>query len=222
MSASTAVRVHESLLAAAEKKALIWMAQRLPGWVNSDHLTGLGITSMLAAGVAYWLAGGEPLWLWAVNLLLVANWFGDSLDGTLARVRNRQRPRYGYYVDHVVDVLGISFLMGGLALSGIMAPAVAAVFLVSYLLLSCEVYLATHSLNKFQISFFKFGPTELRILLIAGNLFQLYMTPRIDVDGRVFSLFDVGFACGAGGVLAVFAVMTAKHTKQLYEEERLD
>jgi archaetidylinositol phosphate synthase len=221
MSASTAVRVHESLLAAAEKKALIWMAQRLPGWVNSDHLTGLGITSMLAAGVAYWLAGGEPLWLWAVNLLLVANWFGDSLDGTLARV-NRQRPRYGYYVDHVVDVLGISFLMGGLALSGIMAPAVAAVFLVSYLLLSCEVYLATHSLNKFQISFFKFGPTELRILLIAGNLFQLYMTPRIDVDGRVFSLFDVGFACGAGGVLAVFAVMTAKHTKQLYEEERLD
>jgi archaetidylinositol phosphate synthase len=222
MSASTAVRVHESLLAAAEKKALIWMAQRLPGWVNSDHLTGLGITSMLAAGVAYWLAGGEPLWLWAVNLLLVANWFGDSLDGTLARVRNRQRPRYGYYVDHVVDVLGISFLMGGLALSGIMAPAVAAVFLVSYLLLSCEVYLATHSLNKFQISFFKFGPTELRILLIAGNLFQLYMTPRIDVDGRVFSLFDVGFACWAGGVLAVFAVMTAKHTKQLYEEERLD
>lgn len=177
---------------------------------------------MLAAGAAYWVSGSEPMWLWAVNLLLVANWFGDSLDGTLARVRNRQRPRYGYYVDHVVDVLGISFLMGGLAMSGIMLPAVAGVFLVSYLLLSCEVYLATHSLNKFQISFFKFGPTELRILLIVGNLFQLYMSPRVTVDDSVYSLFDVGFACGAAGVLAVFGVMTAKHTKQLYEEERLD
>jgi phosphatidylglycerophosphate synthase len=151
VSTSSAVRIQESLLAPLEKRALIWIATRLPRAVNSDHLTVLGITSMLAAGLAYWYSSVNPIGLWIVNVCLFLNWFGDSLDGTLARVRDRQRPRYGYYVDHVVDVVAISLLMGGMALSGHLSPTIAAFFLVGYLLLSSEVFLATHVLNKFPI-----------------------------------------------------------------------
>ena len=221
MSTSSAVRIQESLLAPLEKRALIWIATRLPRAVNSDHLTVLGITSMLAAGLAYWYSSVNPIGLWIVNICLSLNWFGDSLDGTLARVRDRQRPRYGYYVDHVVDVVAISLLMGGMALSGHLSPTIAAFFLVGYLLLSSEVFLATHVLNKFQISFFKFSPTELRILLIIGNLFVYYMNPRIKWLGDTWQLYDIGFAIGAAGVLLIFAITSIRHTVQLYNEERL-
>ena len=221
MSTTSAVRVQESLLAPLEKRALIWIATRLPRAVNSDHLTVLGITSMLAAGLAYWYSSVNPIGLWIVNVCLFLNWFGDSLDGTLARVRDRQRPRYGYYVDHVVDVIAISLLMGGMALSGHLSPVIAAFFLVGYLLLSSEVFLATHVLNKFQISFFKFSPTELRILLIIGNLFVYYMNPRIKWLGDIWQLYDIGFAIGAAGVLLIFAITSIRHTVQLYNEERL-
>ena len=221
MSTTSAVRIQESLLAPLEKRALIWIATRLPRAVNSDHLTVLGITSMLAAGLAYWYSSVNPIGLWIVNVCLFLNWFGDSLDGTLARVRDRQRPRYGYYVDHVVDVVAISLLMGGMALSGHLSPTIAAFFLVGYLLLSSEVFLATHVLNKFQISFFKFSPTELRILLIIGNLFVYYMNPRIKWLGDIWQLYDIGFAIGAAGVLLIFAITSIRHTVQLYNEERL-
>jgi phosphatidylglycerophosphate synthase len=221
VSTSSAVRIQESLLAPLEKRALIWIATRLPRAVNSDHLTVLGITSMLAAGLAYWYSSVNPIGLWIVNICLFLNWFGDSLDGTLARVRDRQRPRYGYYVDHVVDVVAISLLMGGMALSGHLSPTIAAFFLVGYLLLSSEVFLATHVLNKFQISFFKFSPTELRILLIIGNLFVYYMNPRIKWLGDIWQLYDIGFAIGAAGVLLIFAITSIRHTVQLYNEERL-
>lgn len=198
------------------------MAGRLPGTINSDHLTVLGLTSMIGASLAYWNASENPIALWVVNICLVLNWFGDSLDGTLARVRNRQRPRYGYYVDHVVDVVAISILMAGMTLGGQIRPVIAGIFLVGYLLLSSEVFLATHALNKFQISFFKFGPTELRILLILGNLFVYYMKPQIGWFGDIWQLFDVGFAIGALGVLLIFATTAIRHTVQLYNEERLD
>lgn len=221
VSTSSAVRIQESLLAPLEKRALIWIATRLPRAVNSDHLTVLGITSMLAAGLAYWYSSVNPIGLWIVNVCLFLNWFGDSLDGTLARVRDRQRPRYGYYVDHVVDVVAISLLMGGMALSGHLSPTIAAFFLVGYLLLSSEVFLATHVLNKFQISFFKFSPTELRILLIIGNLFVYYMNPRIKWLGDIWQLYDIGFAIGAAGVLLIFTITSIRHTVQLYNEERL-
>ncbi|HEU0120791.1 MAG TPA: CDP-alcohol phosphatidyltransferase family protein [Bryobacteraceae bacterium] len=222
MSTAATVRVQQSLLAPLEKRALIWIAERLPRAVNSDHLTVLGISSMVAAALAYWYSASNPIGLWIVNICLVLNWFGDSLDGTLARVRNRQRPRYGYYVDHVVDVIAISLLMGGMALSGSLSPTIAAFFLVGYLLLSSEVFLATHSLNKFQISFFKFSPTELRILLIIGNLFVYYMDPEVKIGDQTWQLYDIGFAIGAAGVMLIFAITAIRHTIQLYNEERLD
>jgi phosphatidylglycerophosphate synthase len=213
-----AQRAHTSLLAAAEKRALIGMAQRLPQWVNSDHLTVLGFVALVAAGGSYWAASREPLALLAVIVFLFLNWFGDSLDGTLARVRNKQRPRYGFYVDHILDAIGTFFLLGGMALSGYMSAAVAFAFLTAYLLLSIEIYLATHTIGTFHLSYWRFGPTELRLLLIAGNLAAL-RNPMVTMAGYSWRLFDVGFVIGTVALAVILIQATVAHTRQLYREE---
>lgn len=215
-----AQREHSSLLAAAEKRALIRIAGRLPSWVNSDHLTGLGFTALLAAGACYWWSRYQKWALLAVAVLLVVNWFGDSLDGTLARVRNQQRPRYGFYVDHILDAIGTFFLLGGLALSGLLTPGIAAAFLIVYLLLSIEIYLATYTIGKFHLSYWHFGPTELRILLIIGNLFALNR-PDALLGPYHFLIFDAGFVIGAIALTVILIQATVRHTLQLYREERL-
>jgi archaetidylinositol phosphate synthase len=217
----TAARVQTNWTAAAEKRVLIWLAARMPGWVNSDHLTLLGVLAMVAAGVCYWRAPVWPGWLVVVNVLLVVNWFGDSLDGTLARVRNRQRPRYGFYVDHVVDMIGAASLLGGLALSGYMQPLIALAMLVAWLLLSAELYLATYAIGRFEMSFGWFGPTETRIVLAIGN-FVLLVKPRVHVFGRDMGLFDVGGVVGTACMVLVFAIAAWRHTAQLWREEKLD
>src|SRR6476659_3899433 len=147
-----AKRKQESFLAPLERRCLLWLAVHAPAWVNSDHLTLLGLVALAGAGLCYWWGQSSPWGLYAVIVCLALNWLGDSLDGTLARVRNRQRPRYGFYVDHVVDALGMSFLMAGLALSGYMSPLVAGGFLIAYLLLSIEIYLATYTIGTFHLS----------------------------------------------------------------------
>jgi archaetidylinositol phosphate synthase len=211
-------RSHTSFLAAVEKRTLLWIAKRLPARVNSDHLTGLGFVSLIVAGAAYWYARWNPLALTAVIVFLALNWFGDSLDGTLARVRNRQRPRYGFYVDHVLDALGMFFLMAGMAFSGYLTPAIAATFLIVYLLLSIEVYLATYTMGTFHLSYWSFGPTELRILLSIGNLFALW-DPHALIAGRQFLLFDVGFSIGTVALAIILIQAVVRHTAALYREE---
>ena len=163
-----AKRTQESFLASMEKKTLLWLAARTPGWINSDHLTALGLLAMAAAGAGYWWSRTNTAGLLVVILGLAVNWLGDSLDGTLARVRNCPRPRYGFYVDHIVDAFGALFLLGGLALSGYMSSLIAIGLPIAYLLLSIEVYLASYTLGNFKISYFKMSPTELRILLSVG------------------------------------------------------
>ena len=216
----TAARAHTSFLAAAEKRTLIWIATRLPAWVNSDHLTMLGFVSLIFAGASYWYAKSNAWALLLVIPFLALNWFGDSLDGTLARVRNRQRPRYGFYVDHILDALGMSVLMTGMALSGYLSPLVAGVFLIFYLLLSIEIYLATYTIGTFHLSYWRFGPTELRILLVIGNLFAL-RRPDAIIAGQSFLLFDVGFAVGAAALAVILVQATVKHIVMLYREETL-
>lgn len=213
-----ASREHTSVLASTEKRTLIWIAERLPEWVNSDHLTGLGFVSLLAASGCYWLASATPYALLLVLPFLALNWFGDSLDGTLARVRNKQRPRYGFYIDHILDAIGIFFLISGIALSGYITPGVAYAFLVAYLLLSIEIYLATYTVGKFHLSYWSFGPTELRILLAIGNIALLWR-PYAKILGQEFKLFDVGFGIGAVGVAIILVQATVQHTVQLYHEE---
>jgi phosphatidylglycerophosphate synthase len=213
-------RVQQSWVAAAEKRALLWLAARTPERVGPDHLTALGLAAQIGAGAGYALASWNRYWLLGVIACLALNWFGDSLDGTLARVRRRQRPRYGFYVDHMVDSFGALALMGGLALSGYMHPWIAIGLLIAFLMLSIQTYLATHALDEFRLSFWKFGPTELRILLAVGNLALLWK-PMIRVFGGEYRLFDVGGATGLAGMAVMVVVFTIENTVRLYREERI-
>jgi archaetidylinositol phosphate synthase len=213
-----AERAQVSLLAPHEKRVLLWLAERMPRSINPDHLTGLGLVSLLGAGLSYWYAAHNPAGLLLVILFLATNWFGDSLDGTLARVRKQQRPRYGFYVDHVVDAFGTFFLLGGLALSGYMSPAIAFGLLVVYFMLSIEVYLATYTIGTFHLSFGKFSPTELRVLLAIGNVVLLFL-PRVQLFGREYLLFDVGGAVGIAGMAVMLILTVVRHTIYLYRAE---
>jgi phosphatidylglycerophosphate synthase len=213
-----AKRVHTSLLADVEKRCLIWMAQRLPAAVNSDHLTVLAGVSMLAAGLCYW--NGAAAALLAAIACLTLNWFGDSLDGTLARVRHHERPRYGFYVDHVLDVLCILFIFAGLVLGGHMSALMGGGFLLAYYLLMIEIALATHAVGTFRISFWKFGPTELRILLALGTL-RLMHSDYVRIAGSQYRLFDVGGAVAIAGLAITFIASAAMNTRALYRAEPL-
>ena len=213
------VRQHGSLLAAPEKRVLIWIAQRLPRAINSDHLTILALVAMGGAGAAFAAARYWPPALWLVVVALLVNWFGDSLDGTLARVRRVERPRYGFYVDHVLDIVGITLLLGGMACSGFMTPLVAMIALVAYLLVSAEVFLATAAHGVFRMSFFWFGPTELRILLAIGAV-ALFDNPYVDLGalGR-YPLFDFGGVAAAIGLTIALLYATVRNTRVLARME---
>ena len=215
-----AAREQESFFAPIEKRLLVRMAHATPRWINSDHLTLLGLVSMFCAGVCYWLARWNKYMLLAVIGCLAANWLGDSLDGTLARVRNRQRPRYGFYVDHITDAFGTFFLVAGMGLSGYMRPMVAAVLLITYFMLSIQAYLAAYALGTFQLSYWKFSPTELRLLLVAGNIALLYR-PMGSLFGYRFPLFDAGGVVGITGMSLMLIVSSIRNTAALYHEERL-
>jgi archaetidylinositol phosphate synthase len=216
-----AERAQHSFTAGIEKKTLIWLAQHTPAWINSDHLTSLGLLSMLGCGLSYWYAAKNPLGLLAAIGFLVLNWLGDSLDGTLARVRNHLRPRYGFYVDHIVDAFGTFFLFGGMSLSGYMSPSIAVGLMIAYFLLMIDVFLATYTLGSFEISFWKFGPTELRILLSIGNIALLLRDPVVKIFGSRYLLFDVGGAIGIFGLSLVLVISVIRHTRTLYRLETI-
>jgi phosphatidylglycerophosphate synthase len=215
-----AARAQMSLLAPLEKPTLIWLARRMPAWVNSDHLTLLGFAAMFLAGAGYALARFDRRVLLVVVAALFLNWLGDSLDGTLARVRNRLRPRYGFYVDHITDAFGSFFLLFGLGLSGYMSWPVALGLTIVYFMLSIEVYLATYTLGTFHLSFWKFSPTELRLLLMIGNL-ALFFRPVVRLFGEQYLLFDVGGVVGIAGMSLMLIVSAVRHTRSLYLAERL-
>jgi phosphatidylglycerophosphate synthase len=208
------------LTAGVEKKVLLWLAARTPARVTPDHLTALGLLAMILAGAAYAFSSETPAMLHVVNAALVLNWLGDSLDGTLARFRQRSRPRYGFYVDHLVDAFGALFLLGGLALSGYMSERIALALLIAYFLVSINIYLATYTLGVFKISFGPVGGTELRLLLGLGNL-ALLAQPRLALLGRQFLLYDVVGAMAIAGLIVVLIVTTARNTRTLYRLERV-
>ncbi|MGA2886670.1 MAG: CDP-alcohol phosphatidyltransferase family protein [Terracidiphilus sp.] len=213
-------RVNKSLTASIEKRALQWMAERAPKWLSSDQLTLLGLSAQLGAGLYYALSRYNRWVLLLAILCLVLNWFGDSMDGTLARVRHQQRPRYGFYVDHMVDVFGSVALMCGLGFSGFLHWQTAIAMLVAFLLLSSESYLATYTLSCFQLSHSIFGPTEIRILLIIGNLALLH-SPYSTLFGHRIFLFDLGGVIAAVSMFAMAIVVTIRHTAELYRQEPL-
>lgn len=215
-----AKRTQQSFLAGWEKKSLLWLAARTPSWINSDHLTVLGLVAMAGAGAGYWWSRTNRAALIVVIICLAINWLGDSLDGTLARFRNCCRPRYGFYVDHIVDAFSALFLLGGLALSGYMSPWIALGLLVAYLMLSVEVYLASYTLGDFTISYFKMGPTELRLLLCLGNI-ALFWRSMVHLAGRAHRLFDIGGTMGISGMLLILCISVIRNTIKLYRREPL-
>ena len=220
MTFQSARRVNEALTARLEKQALMWMARRAPAWVSSDKLTILGFAAQVGAGVCYALARYDRRALLLAIVCLALNWLGDSLDGTLARVRGHERPRYGFYVDHVVDILGSVALMCGLGCSGLLHWQTAIAMLTAFLILSSESYLASYTLKRFELSHGIFGPTEIRILLIAGNV-EALRNPYSTLFGHKLLLFDLGGAIATLGMAAMALTVTVRHTAQLYRQEPL-
>ena len=216
----SASRVQQSLFAILEKRCLVWLARRTPEWLTPDQLTLLGFAAMFLAGISYVMARWWALSLLLVNACLALNWFGDSLDGTLARARNRQRPRYGFFVDHMVDSFGALFLTAGLALSAFASERVAFWLLLLFLLLSINSYLATYTRGTFHLSFWKFSPTEIRILLAVGNTVALWK-PRVLVFGHLVRFMDVSGVIAIAAMTVVLLVSVTQNTRALYNEERL-
>lgn len=215
---TNAVRIQKSFTAGIEKRALHWLAARMPAWVNSDHLTALGFAAQIAAGASFAISRWTKLGLVLAIVCIAVNWFGDSLDGTVARLRNQQRPRYGFYVDHIVDSFGALALMLGLAFSGFCDWRVALAMLIGFLLMSIEAYLATYTLQSFRMSYAKFGPTEIRLLLIAGCL-RLMVSPDVRIAGHTWRLFDLGGVIAAAGMFVMCVVSAVVHTRELYRQE---
>jgi phosphatidylglycerophosphate synthase len=213
-------RINQSLTASIEKRALVWMAERSPAWVTSDGLTILGLSGQIVAGICYGVARYDRRALLLVIVCIALNWAGDSLDGTLARVRHQQRPRYGFYVDHMVDLFGSIALMCGLGFSGLAHWPVAIAMLIAFMLLASESFLATYTLGSFHLSQGLFGPTEIRILLIIGNL-ALLRSPYATLFGHRMLLFDLGGAVGTVVMFAMAIVVSIRHTAELYRQEPL-
>jgi phosphatidylglycerophosphate synthase len=215
------VREHRSVTAAMEKRLLVWIAARLPSWTTPDQLTAGGLAAMALAGTGFAALRATPTGAALVVSGLVLNWLCDSLDGTLARVRCQQRPRYGYYVDHVVDVAGTTMLLGGLAVSERMHPLLAIAVLAAYLAVCAETFLATHALGVFTLSFAGFGPTELRIALAVGAA-AVARDAWITAGplGRL-RLFDVGGVVAVTGLTFVFLNRAVRRTRALAAAERV-
>lgn len=211
-------RINQALTASIERRALQWIAMRLPRWVTSDQLTILGLIAQFGAGLSYALSRYHRYALLLAILCIAVNWFGDSMDGTLARVRCQLRPRYGFYVDHMVDIFGSVALMCGLGRSGFLHWQTAIAMLIAFLLLSSESYLATHTLSQFQLSQGIFGPTEIRILLAAGTL-ALLRSPYSTVFHHRMLLFDLGGTIASVCMFTAAILLTTRHAAQLYREE---
>lgn len=213
-------RTSEFFLARWEKRVLPRMAAALPGWVMPDHLTFLGMTASVGIGAAYLLSNRNEAWLWAVNLFLAVQWFGDSLDGTLARVRRIERPRYGFYLDHLTDAFSTLIIGLGLGLSPYMLLAVGLAIVISYLILSINVYLETHVFGTFSFGYGMLGPTEVRLILVGLNTMALLLGPLpFNFMGWGMTVFDVAGVAAAVAMLLLLLVRSGSNLRRLAELE---
>ena len=219
-SKTDAPRDKRFLLAEPEARALDWIARRLPARVMPDHLTALGVLAAFGIAAAYLLSNHDPVWLWAASALLVVHWLGDSLDGTLARVRKAERPTYGYYLDHLVDAVATAVIGIGLGLSPHMLLATGLAIVVAYLVLSINTYLETHAFGRFQLGYGLLGPTEARLGLIALNtLLALGVGLGFHVEGLGVTVLDLVGLGAAGAMIAALTVRAARNLRVLAERE---
>ncbi len=215
-----APRDKQFLLAKAEGRALEWIARRLPRWVLPDHMTALGVVAALGIAGAYLLSNGDKTWLWAASALLVVHWLGDSLDGTLARVRKIERPKYGYYLDHLVDALATAVIGLGLGLSPYMLVSVGLVIVIAYLVLSINTYLETYAFGVFTLGYGRLGPTEVRLALIVLNtMIAVGLGLGFQVGGLGLTVLDLIGLAIAGVMIAALLARAARNLRVLAQQE---
>ena len=208
------------LLAGPEARVLESIAKRLPGRVKPDHLTALGVLASIGIAAAYVLSNGDSAWLWAASALLVVHWLGDSLDGTLARVRRIERAKYGYYLDHLVDAIATALIGIGLGLSPYMLLATGLAIVIAYLVLSINTYLETSVFGVFELGFGRVGPPEARLALIAINVALFAGAPlAFHIEGIGVTVLDVVVWVIAGGMLAGLAVRATRNLRKLAAAE---
>ena len=213
-------RTSEFLLAGWERRVLPRLAASLPEWVVPDHLTVLGLLASTAIAASYLLSNRDPRWLWAANLALIINWFGDSLDGNLARYRKIERPRYGYYLDHLTDAYSTLAVGLGLGLSPYMLLSVGLSISIVYLVMSINVYLETHAFGEFSFGYGKLGPSEARIILMLLNTQALLWGPLpFNLLGVGATIFDVA---GLFAVFGMFGLLLVRVTKNLRTLARME
>ena len=201
-----AARIQTSILNPLEKKVLVWLAQRMPSWVNSDMLTFVGFLGAIVMATGYALANLNLNWLWLSCLGLLINWFGDSLDGSLARVRNTQRKTYGFYIDHNVDVINETIMFVGVGLSPLVNMSFAMFALVAYFMLSIYVYIDCHLKGEMRLTYAGMGPTEFRLILIIVNICFIYI-PWLSQWKKPITIFHNDFQVGLFDYIAVAAAL---------------
>lgn len=201
-------RIQTSILNAAERKALIWLAERQPRWMTSNILSFIGLGGSLLIGIGYALTGKDIAFLWLASAGFVVNWYGDSLDGSLARVRNKQRPIYGYYLDHTLDCINECFMFIGAGLSPLMDMRVALLLLVAYLLLTVNVSVNAHLKKEFKLTYAGLGPTEFRIIVVIVNTLFFFIRPLREFAASV-SLFGSQMELRALDIvgIAIFVIL---------------
>jgi phosphatidylglycerophosphate synthase len=218
--AMDAPRQKQFLLARHETRVLEWIAGRLPKWVLPDHLTALGVLAAFGIAGAYLLSNGDTAWLWAASALLVVHWLGDSLDGTLARVRKIERPKYGYYLDHLVDALATAVIGLGLGLSPWMLLAVGLAIVIAYLVLSINTYLETYAFGVFTLGYGRLGPTEARVgLIVLNTLLAVGVGLGFEVGGLGLTVLDLVGLGVVGVMVAALLGRAARNLRALAEQE---
>ena len=220
MTGYAATREPNFLLAKHEKRLLRAIAARLPRWILPDDLTALCVAAAIGICIAYLATNASHAWLWVASALLVVHWLGDSLDGTLARVRGIERPRYGYYLDHLVDAIATACIGIGLGLSPFMLLSTGALIVVAYLMCSINVYLESQALGRFSIGYGRIGPTEVRVLLIGLNTALALGAPLgFHLAGIGMTAFDVAGLAIAGVMCALLVARAIANLRALRREE---
>ena len=209
-------RVNDILLGPLERPALQWLAAHMPAWMNPDILTGIGVMGAVIIFFSYWLSNEVPAFLWVASLGFVINWFGDSLDGTLARYRKIERPKYGFFVDHTMDCFSEVLVVMGLGLSPYVTFSVACLALIGYLLMSVLVYIRTYVYGVFQISYGKFGPTEVRVILILLNVAMYFLgTPEVELPLGLGTVYDIPIVLVAVILVMLFTAGSIRDAVEL-------
>ena len=205
-SSETSVRIQTSILNGVEKKALAFLADRQPRWITSNILTGIGTFGAIVISLGYILSQININYLWLSSLGFVINWYGDSLDGTLARVRNKQRPIFGYYIDHTVDIINELLIFLGLGLSGLICFDLSLFILIVYMMLTLNVSINAHLKKEFKLTYAKLGPTEFRVLAIIFNTVCIYC-PAISDSVMEISMFGKDIVLGSLDIAGVFVLL---------------